>query len=122
MLCSTAAKSSMKVIRACSAPTSLQYLCCARLRRLLPSCPDIASALELPAGLPALLRRRLGWVFSVTRAEGGHVVLGARDSPAPLSESCFESPCEPRRPPTPLGGDDESSEPEDYRSKRCRWT
>ncbi|XP_019738957.1 SPRY domain-containing SOCS box protein 3 isoform X2 [Hippocampus comes] len=127
MLCSTAAKSSMKVIRACYAPTSLQYLCCARFRRMLPSCPDVLSALELPAGLLALLRRRLGWVFSVTRAEGdagrpsGPVVLGARDSPAPLSEPCFESP---RGPPTPLGGgdDDESSEPEDYRRKRCRWT
>ncbi|XP_051925427.1 SPRY domain-containing SOCS box protein 3-like [Hippocampus zosterae] len=122
MLCSTAAKSSMKVIRACYAPTSLQYLCCARFRRMLPSCPDVLSALELPAGLLALLRRQLGWVFSVARAEGdagrpsGPAVLCARDWPAPLSE--------PPRPPTSLGGgdDDESSEPEDYRSKRCRWT
>ncbi|XP_037134428.1 SPRY domain-containing SOCS box protein 3 [Syngnathus acus] len=122
MLCSTAAKSSMKVIRACYTPTSLQYLCCTRLRQILPACPDVLSALELPPGLLALLRRRLGWVFSVMQDEGsGPVVLSACDSPSSEAEHCPESPCG-RSPLTPPSSDNESSEPEDHQSKRCRWT
>ena len=66
MVCSTAAKSSMKVIRACHTPTSLQYLCCARLHQMLPCCPDILSALELPPGLRTLLHVQLGWVFTLS--------------------------------------------------------
>ncbi|KAM9716486.1 SPRY domain-containing SOCS box protein 3 [Menidia menidia] len=71
MVCSTAAKSSMKVIRACYAPTSLTYLCCAQLRRMLPSCcPDVVEALDLPPGLRPLLQTRLGWVFSLSNSSG----------------------------------------------------
>ncbi|XP_035798858.2 SPRY domain-containing SOCS box protein 3-like [Amphiprion ocellaris] len=66
MVCSTAAKSSMKVIRACCTPTSLQYLCCAQLRQTLPSCPDVLNTLELPPGLRVLLRSQLGWVFTLS--------------------------------------------------------
>ncbi|XP_061561324.1 SPRY domain-containing SOCS box protein 3 [Phycodurus eques] len=125
MLCSTAAKSSMKVIRACYTPTSLQYLCCTRLRKILPARPDVLTALELPPGLLALLRRRLGWLFSVTEAEGDADAgspasrdLGGRGSPSPRA-SPVPRPC--FCPPTPPGGDD-GPEPDDYRSKRCRWT
>lgn len=66
MVCSTAAKSSMKVIRACYTPTSLQYLCCTRLRQMLPHCPDVLNAIELPPGLRTLLHIRLGWVFTLS--------------------------------------------------------
>lgn len=66
MVCSTAAKSSMKVIRACYTPTSLQYLCCAQLRQVLPSCPDVLNAVGLPPGLRTLLQTRLGWVFTLS--------------------------------------------------------
>ena len=66
MVCSTAAKSSMKVIRACYTPTSLQYLCCARLRQILPSCPDVLNTVELPPGLRTLLHIQLGWVFALS--------------------------------------------------------
>lgn len=66
MVCSTAAKSSMKVIRACYTPTSLQYLCCARLRQMLPCCPDVVDALRLPPGLRTLLQTQLGWVFTLS--------------------------------------------------------
>ncbi|XP_039879418.1 SPRY domain-containing SOCS box protein 3-like isoform X2 [Simochromis diagramma] len=60
MVCSTAAKSSMKVMQACYTPTSLQYLCCARLRQMLPCCPDLFNALDLPPGLRVLLHIQLG--------------------------------------------------------------
>ncbi|KAJ0000845.1 hypothetical protein NQD34_005865 [Periophthalmus magnuspinnatus] len=65
MACSTAAKSSMKVIRSCSAPTSLLYLCCARLRQLLPDSVDTLDVLPLPPGLRHLLHNKLGWVLSL---------------------------------------------------------
>uniref|UniRef100_A0A3B5KR66 SPRY domain-containing SOCS box protein 3 n=1 Tax=Xiphophorus couchianus TaxID=32473 RepID=A0A3B5KR66_9TELE len=98
MVCSTAAKSSMKVMCACYAPTSLQYLCCARLRQMLPSCPDVVDALQLPPGLRTVLQSQLDWVFA-------------------LSSACH---C----PPTPPSSDYDSccSDPEDYQCKRCRWT
>ncbi|KAM9558778.1 SPRY domain-containing SOCS box protein 3 isoform 1-T2 [Salvelinus alpinus] len=65
MVCSTAAKSSMKVIRACYTPTSLQYLSCSRLRQQRPDCPDILNVLPLPPGLRHLLHNQLGWVFTL---------------------------------------------------------
>lgn len=65
MVCSTAAKSSMKVIRACYTPTTLQYLCCARLRQLLPCCPDVLNAVDVPPGLRTFLHIQLGWVFTL---------------------------------------------------------
>ncbi|XP_047233730.1 SPRY domain-containing SOCS box protein 3-like isoform X2 [Girardinichthys multiradiatus] len=66
MVCSTAAKSSMKVICACYTPTSLQYLCCARLRQMLPCCPDIINAMQLPPGLRTVLQIHHGWVFALS--------------------------------------------------------
>lgn len=66
MVCSTAARSSMKVIRSSSVPTSLQYLCCARLGQLMPPSADALSALPLPPGLRKLLRTQLGWVLTLS--------------------------------------------------------
>lgn len=65
MVCSTAARSSMKVIRACGSPTSLQYLCCCRLRQLRPDSGDTLEGLPLPPGLKQVLRDKLGWVLSM---------------------------------------------------------
>ncbi|XP_061665345.1 SPRY domain-containing SOCS box protein 3 isoform X2 [Syngnathoides biaculeatus] len=105
MLCSTAAKSSMKVIRACYTPTSLQYLCCARLRKVLPACPDALAALELPPGLLSLLRRRLGWLFSVTEA-GGDADAAEGDADAASSPRASPVPIPPFCPPTAPGDND----------------
>ncbi|TFK04087.1 aquaporin-6 [Platysternon megacephalum] len=63
MVCSTAAKSSMKVIRSCTSYTSLQYLCCYRLRQLLPNYVDTLEVLPLPPGLKQVLHNKLGWVL-----------------------------------------------------------
>ncbi|XP_076842971.1 SPRY domain-containing SOCS box protein 3 isoform X2 [Brachyhypopomus gauderio] len=62
MACSTAAQSSMKVIRSCSAPSSLLYLCCSHLRDLLA---EGAGALSCPPGLSVQLHHCLGWVFTL---------------------------------------------------------
>ncbi|XP_045924782.1 SPRY domain-containing SOCS box protein 3 isoform X1 [Micropterus dolomieu] len=111
MVCSTAAKSSMKVIRACYTPTSLQYLCCARLRQMLPCCPDLLNALELPPGLRTLLHAQLGWVFTLSSSseasednmdspEDFHEDMSLPSSPSPilspvsnLSACASPSPC-----------------------------
>lgn len=98
MVCSTAAKSSMKVIRACYIPTSLQYLCCARLHQMLPHCPDVVNALELPPGLRVLLHNQLSWVFNLkdspemseqenNMAEDAHqeTILRSSADPSPVS-------------------------------------
>ncbi|XP_031699701.1 SPRY domain-containing SOCS box protein 3 [Anarrhichthys ocellatus] len=109
MVCSTAAKSSMKVIRACYTPTSLQYLCCARLRQMLPCCPDVLNAIELPPGLRTVLHIQLGWVFSLSSSpeaseqhedllEDSHEEMNLPSSPIPsqvstLSACTSPSPC-----------------------------
>ncbi|XP_026973665.1 SPRY domain-containing SOCS box protein 3 isoform X2 [Sagmatias obliquidens] len=97
MVCSTAAKSSMKVIRSCASITSLQYLCCYRLRQLRPDSGDTLEGLPLPPGLKQVLHHKLGWVLSMS--------------------------CGHRKPPTPSPMANPSS-PETRRCqrKRCRRT
>lgn len=106
MACSTAAKSSMKVIRSVSAPTSLQYLCCWHLRKLLPSGADALRVLPLPPGLRHLLHSKLGWVLSLDHAHT-HTSSNAYTPAGPSSGS--ES-------------DGCASDPEACQRKRCRWT
>ncbi|KAA0705072.1 SPRY domain-containing SOCS box protein 3 [Triplophysa tibetana] len=65
MVCSTAAKSSMKLIRSHSTPTTLQYRCCTQLRNMLPDYADTLRMLLLPPGLRLLLFNQLGWVLSL---------------------------------------------------------
>lgn len=159
MVCSTAAKSSMKVVRACHTPTTLQYLCCVRLRRTIPRRPDLLGELDVPPGLRTLLHVQLGWVFTLssspdTSEQHEDFAKSLQEepfsscTPSPIPTPVFDmSPCtspipvpEPppcvcqtsRRgrpctcpcPPTPPSSDYDSccSEPEDYQSKRCRWT
>ncbi|KAL0993718.1 hypothetical protein UPYG_G00112370 [Umbra pygmaea] len=119
MACSTAAKSSMKVIRSCFAPTSLQYLCCARLRRLFPERPDTLSVLPLPPGLRQLLHNKLGWVLSLNNG-----LLGAQEGDGGASGS-DTPPTNPRAGVISSESDDfESclSDPDACQRKRCRWT
>ncbi|KAM4631921.1 SPRY domain-containing SOCS box protein 3 [Discoglossus pictus] len=90
MVCSTAAKSSMKVIRSSSCHTSLQYLCCARLRQLLPECVDSLEALPLPPGLKQVLGNKLGWVLQM----GSHPTKHRKEaSTAPSCGSDSDSGC-----------------------------
>ncbi|XP_061740432.1 SPRY domain-containing SOCS box protein 3a isoform X2 [Nerophis ophidion] len=107
MACSTAAKSSMKVIRSCWVPTSLLYLCCARLRHLLPDCVHTLDALPLPPGLRLLLCNKLGWLLNL------HSV--APEDLSTLPPSAGPSSCQ---------SDSEGcvSDPEACQRKRCRWT
>ena len=63
MVASTAARTAMKVIKACSFQTSLQFLCCQVLRKLVPSDLNVISALQLPPGLRAFLENNLSWLL-----------------------------------------------------------
>ncbi|XP_063337447.1 SPRY domain-containing SOCS box protein 3-like isoform X2 [Pelmatolapia mariae] len=127
MVCSTAAKSSMKVMRACYTPTSLQYLCCARLRQMLPCCPDLFNALDLPPGLRVLLHIQLGWVFSLSsgpepseeQEDFGKTSLPSSPcpnlSPSPLSSACASpSPCT-----SPIPNTDPYPTPQTHSSACC---
>ncbi|XP_054914022.1 SPRY domain-containing SOCS box protein 3 isoform X2 [Poeciliopsis prolifica] len=130
MVCSTAAKSSMKVVSACYAPTSLQYLCCARLRQMLPSCPDVVDALQLPPGLRTVLQSQLDWVFCLSSGPDPSEDDDCMETSVPCSPSACVEPAPRDRPtachcpPTPPSSDYDSccSDPEDYQCKRCRWT
>lgn len=104
MVCSTAAKSSMKVIRSCCCRTSLQYLCCARIRQLLPDNIDSLEALPIPPGLKHVLSNKLGWVLQ----------MGISPSRQRKNDTTAS---------TSYGSDSDSSctpELEDCQRKRCR--
>ncbi|XP_060642335.1 SPRY domain-containing SOCS box protein 3 [Anolis sagrei] len=88
MVCSTAAKSSMKVIRSCATHTSLQYLCCYRLRQLLPDYVDTLQVLPLPPGLKHILHNKLGWVLSMNC---GSLQPSSSTSSGSDSDSSFSS-------------------------------
>ncbi|XP_071067552.1 SPRY domain-containing SOCS box protein 3 isoform X3 [Dasypus novemcinctus] len=90
MVCSTAARSSMKIIRSCASRTSLQYLCCHRLRQLRPDSGDTLEGLPLPPGLKQVLHDELGWVLRMN--------CGRRELPAPPGASSPGSgPCQRKR-------------------------
>lgn len=117
MACSTAAKSSMKVIRSCSAPTSLLYLCCARLRQLVPDSIDVLDVLPLPPGLRQLLHNKLGWVLSLNGSNAEEAADGTKH-PQPS-----QLPVQTVAGPSSSESDSEgfASDPEACQRKRCRW-
>ncbi|XP_076328529.1 uncharacterized protein LOC143234788 isoform X1 [Tachypleus tridentatus] len=63
MVSSTAARSGMKVIRTRSFNTSLQYLCCVALRKIVPSELGVLDVLALPPGLSGFLENNLDWLL-----------------------------------------------------------
>lgn len=117
MACSTAAKSSMKVIRSCSAPTSLLYLCCARLRQLVPDSIDVLDVLPLPPGLRQLLHNKLGWVLGLNGSNTEEAADGTKH-PQPS-----QLPVQTVAGPSSSESDSEgfASDPEACQRKRCRW-
>ncbi|XP_046353158.2 SPRY domain-containing SOCS box protein 3-like [Haliotis rufescens] len=63
MVSSTAARSGMKVVTCRSFRTSLQFMCCQVLRRLIPNHLNVLEALTLPPGLCAFLENNMGWLL-----------------------------------------------------------
>lgn len=96
MVCSTAAKSSMKVIRSCASSTSLQYLCCYRLRQLRPNSGDTLEGLPLPPGLKQVLHNKLGWVLSMN-CNHWKSPVPPPGTATPGAESLETRPCQRKR-------------------------
>ena len=69
MVSSTAARTGMRLIKSCSFSTSLQFLCCQVLRRIIPSHLDVTAALQLPPGLHAFLTNNLSWLLRPSELE-----------------------------------------------------
>lgn len=63
MVASTAARTGMKLVKACSYSTSLQFLCCCVLRKIVPPHLDVTAALNLPPGLHDFLLNNLDWLL-----------------------------------------------------------
>ena len=63
MVSSTAARSGMKMITSRSFRTSLQFMCCQELRRLVPEHLAVLEAVPLPPGLKAFLENNMGWML-----------------------------------------------------------
>lgn len=63
MACSTAARTGMKIVRSCSFPTSLQFMCCQVLRNAVPAERDVSEAVYLPPGLRLFLVNNLDWLL-----------------------------------------------------------
>lgn len=118
MACSTAAKSSMKVIRSCSAPTSLLYLCCARLRQLAPDSIDVLDVVPLPPGLRQLLHNKLGWVLSLNSSSAEETAADGTEHPD-QSQLPVQAVAGPSSPESDSEGC--ASDPEACQRKRCRW-
>ncbi|GFN87197.1 spry domain-containing socs box protein 3 [Plakobranchus ocellatus] len=94
MVCSTAARSTMKIVSSRSFPSSLQYLCCRKLRRLVPPHLSVLDAVAMPPGLKAFLSNNLWWLLQVMRqprTKPKHAVATASSSSAVWSSS-FSSP------------------------------
>ncbi|XP_071946559.1 SPRY domain-containing SOCS box protein 3-like [Antedon mediterranea] len=63
MVCSTAARSSMRLVQAVSYPSSLQFMCCTVLRKNIPVEKNVLTALPFPPGLKNYLNDRLSWLL-----------------------------------------------------------
>ena len=63
MVCSTAARSGMRLIKSCSFRTSLQFMCCQVLRKIIPSEQSVLEVIDLPPGMRAFLTNNLSWLL-----------------------------------------------------------
>ena len=62
MLSSTAARTRMKLERSCTLPTTLQYLCCAKIGSHISGLQDL-ERLPLPPGMKRYLSKNMAWVL-----------------------------------------------------------
>ena len=76
----------MKVITSRSFPSSLQFLCCKRLRQFVPAHLSVLDALAMPPGLRGVLANNMTWMLSVPQTP---------DANAPSHESYICSICQP---------------------------
>ncbi|GFY70442.1 SPRY domain-containing SOCS box protein 3 [Trichonephila inaurata madagascariensis] len=78
MACSTAACSRMRIVRSCSFPSSLQFICCTKLRELIPDEKNVLREIHLPPGLRDFLENHLGWLLESRATESNIQVIPSR--------------------------------------------
>ncbi|GIY43069.1 baculoviral IAP repeat-containing protein 7-A [Caerostris darwini] len=61
MACSTSEHNRMRILSLCSFPSSLQFLCCNKVRELIPDDKDVLREISLLAGLKTFLENHLDW-------------------------------------------------------------
>ncbi|XP_061181963.1 SPRY domain-containing SOCS box protein 3-like [Saccostrea echinata] len=69
---STAARSGMKVISNSSFPTSLQFMCCQIMRKVIPSHLDVLKEVSLPPGLRGFLENNVRWLLKPCPAQSAN--------------------------------------------------
>ena len=68
MLSSTAARTRMKLERSYSLPTTLQYLCCAKIANHISGIHDL-DKLPLPPGMKRYLNTHMAWVLQTKSSQ-----------------------------------------------------
>lgn len=63
IICSTAARTCMRLVRSSSFKSSLQFLCCTQLRKSIPMDKHVLDEVNLPPGLSLTLRNSLDWLL-----------------------------------------------------------
>ncbi|XP_054717336.1 SPRY domain-containing SOCS box protein 3-like [Uloborus diversus] len=69
MASSTAARSGMRILRCSSFPSSLQFLCCLRLRDIIPNDRNVLDVIDIPSGLRRFLSTNLDWLLDQCNLE-----------------------------------------------------
>ncbi|CAG5126582.1 unnamed protein product [Candidula unifasciata] len=69
MASSTAARSGMRVISARSFPSSLQFMCCQKLRQVTPGHLRMLDVLPMPPGLRLFLANNMAWFLHIPPLE-----------------------------------------------------
>ena len=98
MVCSTAARTGMRLIKACSFQTSLQFMCCQVLRTLVPSHLDVMEALRFPPGMQAFLANNLSWLLRPNEVAMEVRFTRKRRRACSEDESNDELPTAPKQP------------------------
>ncbi|GFY51974.1 SPRY domain-containing SOCS box protein 3 [Trichonephila inaurata madagascariensis] len=65
----------MRIVRSCSFPSSLQFICCAKLRELIPDEKNVLREIHLPSGLRVFLENNLGWLLESRCTESNIQVI-----------------------------------------------
>ncbi|GFY68458.1 SPRY domain-containing SOCS box protein 3 [Trichonephila inaurata madagascariensis] len=78
MASSTAAGTGMRIVRSCSFPSSLQFICCTKLRELIPDEKNVLRQIHLPPGLRIFLENNLGWLLESRCTESDIQVIPYR--------------------------------------------
>lgn len=91
MLCSTAARSSMRLLTSCSFSSSLQFLCCVQLRKQVPPSKHVLEAISLPPGLESTLKTSLNWLLRPNHREKTSFKRVRTDSSSDSDLNCKKS-------------------------------